>query len=1102
MESGPLQWWRLGDDRGVKQAVHCRQKAAGAPCGAPAGCAPPPCRGKVGALTLPLKMPMIARLDTTDAGTAPGLAAPYLRFLEALKAAGFEGEIAPDYADRTVLATDNSIYQRLPQAALYPRHGEDLQRIAHLAGQVEHRQVALTPRGGGTGTNGQSLTDGLVVDVSRHMNRILDIDIENRRVRVQAGVVKDQLNAALKPHGLFFAPELSTSNRATIGGMISTDASGQGSCEYGKTRHHVLELEVLLLGGERLTSRPVEEAELDTLCERQDATGRAFRTAREIIDTQGALIAEKFPPLNRCLTGYDLAHLRDDQGRLDMNSLLCGAEGSLGFLDEAVLNVLPIPKHSALVNVRYAGFMDALRDAKALMTSSSRPTSIETVDDKVLMLAMEDFVWDSVAEFFPAGETPVRGINLVEFNDDAPDRLAERVAAFCRHLEADASVERLGFTLTEGRPQIQRVYAMRKRAVGLLGNAKGEKRPIPFVEDTAVPPEHLADFIGEFRAALDARGLDYGMFGHVDAGVLHVRPAIDMKDPEQERLIREVSDEVAELTKKYGGLLWGEHGKGVRSEYAPRFFGELYPSLQRIKAAFDPHNQLNPGKIATPALFTPPEAAGEPVPLMDPGLLTIDGVPTRGQFDRTIDERVWQAHAATVYCNGNGACYNYDPNDAMCPSWKATRDRIHSPKGRASLIREWLRLQGKAGIDLVEESRKKKAERSWGFIKSFPRRTLNTLQRKRKPDFSHEVYDAMAGCLACKSCAGQCPIKVNIPDSRARFLEVYHGRYLRPLRDYLIGGMEFFLPSLARIAPLYNAALGNQLVDKLLAGPLGVADGPSLSRARLGKQLRAWGIAEATPVSLGLLSEAQKARSVIIVQDAFTSYFEASLVADIIELLARLEFKVFVAPYAANGKPLQVQGFLGAFERTAEKQARRLRTLAEFGVPLVGIDPAMTLTYRQEYVKALDPAAVPNVLMLQEWLVTHGPRLVPPALAQQLGSLEDPGFRLLSHCTEKTNAPGSPKAWQQVFAACGLELELVSTGCCGMSGTYGHEARNRETAQTIYAQSWQPVVEEEFNHGRLLATGYSCRSQVKRFSDQALPHPLQGLLEHWRQLGW
>lgn len=1091
---------------------------------------------------------MIARLDTTDAGTAPGLAAPYLRFLEALKAAGFEGEIAPDYADRTVLATDNSIYQRLPQAALYPRHGQDLARIAHLAGQAEHRQVTLTPRGGGTGTNGQSLTDGLVVDVSRHMNRILDIDVENRRVRVQAGVVKDQLNAALKPHGLFFAPELSTSNRATIGGMISTDASGQGSCEYGKTRNHVLELEVLLLGGERLVSRPMDDAELETLCGRQDATGRAFRTAREIIDTQGELIAEKFPPLNRCLTGYDLAHLRDDQGRLDMNSLLCGSEGSLGLLDEAVLNVLPIPKHSTLVNVRYAGFMDALRDARALMSSGSSsqgrpqasPTSIETVDDKVLMLAMEDFVWDSVAAFFPAGDTPVRGINLVEFNDDDPERLAERVAAFCRHLESDESVQRLGFTLAEGRPQIQKVYAMRKRAVGLLGNAKGEKRPIPFVEDTAVPPEHLADFIAEFRAALDARGLDYGMFGHVDAGVLHVRPAIDMKDPEQERLIREVSDEVAELTQKYGGLLWGEHGKGVRSEYAPSFFGELYPSLQRVKAAFDPHNQLNPGKIATPlsippdaagtASSTPPDAAGsasstppdaaesasipseaagkasdttqaEAVKLVDPGLLTIDGVPTRGQLDRTIDERAWQAHAATVYCNGNGACYNYDPNDAMCPSWKATRDRVHSPKGRASLVREWLRLQGDAGVDLAEESRKKKAEGAWGFVRSFPTRTLNTLRRKREADFSHEVYDAMAGCLACKSCAGQCPIKVNVPDSRAQFLEVYHGRYLRPVRDYLIGTTESLLPALSRVAPAYNALIGNRLVDRLLSGPVGLVDSPRLSRASLSKTLAAWGVAEATPVSLGRLTEAQKARSVVIVQDAFTSHFEANLVLDIVELLSRLDIRVFVAPFSPNGKPLHVQGFLGAFARTADKQARRLRALAEFDVPLVGIDPAMTLTYRQEYVKALGPEAVPEVLMLQEWLVTRAASLVPGGLTLEGAGIEDPGYRLLSHCTEKTNAPGSPKAWQQLFAAFGLELELVATGCCGMSGTYGHEARNLETSKTIYAQSWQPVVEDEANAGTLLATGYSCRSQVKRFSDTALPHPLQGLLALLRRVG-
>ncbi|MCK2046633.1 FAD-binding and (Fe-S)-binding domain-containing protein [Chromohalobacter moromii] len=1044
---------------------------------------------------------MIAPLDTPERTTTP-----YLRFIEALDAAGFRGDIAPDYANRTVLATDNSIYQRLPQAVLYPRDAEDLARLARLAAREEFQAIVLTPRGGGTGTNGQSLTDGLVVDVSRYMNRILEIDAENRRVRVQAGVVKDQLNAALKPYGLFFAPDLSTSNRATIGGMISTDASGQGSCEYGKTRDHVLALDMLLLGGERLHCQPLDADALDQACARDDRIGDAHRTAREIADTQGALIEATFPPLNRCLTGYDLAHLRRADGTFDLNSVLCGSEGTLGFLAEATLNVLPIPKHSTLVNIRYRGFMDALRDAKALMSGASSsdqpqalPTSIETVDDKVLGLAMEDFVWAGVAEFFPTEGEDIHGINLVEFNDDDPERLAARVEAFCTHLATDTQVERLGYTLAEGREAITRVYAMRKRAVGLLGNAKGEKRPIPFVEDTAVPPEHLADYIAEFRALLDAHGLAYGMFGHVDAGVLHVRPAIDMKDPEQATLIRTLSDEVAALTQRYHGLLWGEHGKGVRSEYAPQFFGELYPSLQRLKAAFDPHNQLNPGKIATPAApFSTTDEPGasesaeaEPVKWVDPGLLTIDGVPTRGQSDRQIDERVWQHHASAVYCNGNGACYNYDPNDAMCPSWKATRERVHSPKGRASLMREWLRLQDQAGIDVIEESRQKQAEGLWGATKAFPRRLRNTLRKRRgQADVSHEVYDAMAGCLACKSCAGQCPIKVNVPEFRSQFLELYHNRYLRPPRDYLIGSLEFFVPYLKPVAPAYNALLNTRLAERLLAGPLGMVDTPRLSRASLAKQLRAWGIAEATPTALGLLTERQKTRSVVIVQDAFTSHFEAKLVMDIVELLSRLDIRVFVAPFHANGKPLHVQGFMGAFEKTATAQAKRLKTLADFGVPLVGIDPAMTLAYRQEYVKALGPEAVPEVLLLQEWLLSLG-RALPPA---GLPAIEDPGYKLLTHCTEKTNAPGATKAWQQVFAAFGLELESVATGCCGMSGTYGHEARNRETSEKIYDLSWRTPVEDDANAGRLLATGYSCRSQAKRLSDAVLPHPLQGLL--------
>ena len=1000
----------------------------------------------------------------------------YRDFLAALQAAGFAGEIRADHANRTVQATDNSIYQRLPQAVICPAHADDVRLVARLLAEPAHRDVAVAARGGGTGTNGQSLTDGVVVDLSRNMNRILEIDVEQRWVRVQAGVVKDQLNAALKPHGLFFAPELSTSNRATVGGMINTDASGQGSCTYGKTRDHVLELDFVLMGGEHLHSGALADDELERRCARQDRVGKVYRTARRISDDKAALIEAKFPKLNRCLTGYDLAHLREPDGRFNLNSVLCGAEGSLGFVVEAKLNVLPIPKYAVLVNVRYAGFMDALRDARALI--GHKPLSIETVDSKVLMLAMKDFVWSSVAEYFPQDDDrrPTLGINLIEFSGDDADDVDTRVRAFVDHLRTDTSVERLGHTLAAGDDAVKRVYAMRKRAVGLLGNVQGEARPQPFVEDTAVPPENLAAYIAEFRALLDGHGLQYGMFGHVDAGVLHVRPALDMKDPRQAALVRPVSDAVAELTQRHGGLLWGEHGKGVRSEYAPAFFGELYPSLQQLKAAFDPHNQFNPGKIATP-----PDHAMR--------LLKIDEVPTRGDHDRQIDERVWQSYGTAMHCNGNGACYNFDPDDAMCPSWKATRERVHSPKGRASLMREWLRLQGQAGVDVVAVARARQP-----FLSGVAARWRNSrAARSGAADFSHEVYDAMAGCLACKSCAGQCPVKVNVPEFRSRFLELYHRRYRRPLRDYLIGSLEFTMPWMARVPALYNGLMRAGWVRMLLERQVGMVDSPLLSRFDLTAVIRQWRVKPADPHALAALSDAQRARSVVIVQDTFTRYFDTEQLATLIELAARVGFQVWLAPLAPNGKALHVQGFLRAFEKAAIRNAAQLAALAQSGVALVGLDPAMTLTYRQEYLKVTGLTDVPKVALPQEWLL----QALPEAGADGMFGT----YRLLPHCTEKTNAPDSGKQWAQVFARRGLRLQVQATGCCGMSGTYGHEARNLQTSKTIYSQSWAAHVDAPEDQGEALATGYSCRSQVKRMSSTQLRHPLQALLDHVRAAG-
>ena len=1004
---------------------------------------------------------MIPRLAALPA-PAPLIAALFAE----LRMRGFSGDLSEGFADRSVLATDNSIYQLMPQAVAWPRDTADLVRIAKALDDPRFSDIKVAPRGGGTGTNGQSLTGGLCIDLSRHMTRILEIDPARGFARVEAGVVKDQLNAALAPHGYFFAPELSTSNRATIGGMISTDACGQGSCLYGKTRDHVLDLTTVLTDGTVWTSAPIGDATLATLRAREDRVGAIHRTVDDVRREHAETIAGRFPKLNRCLTGYDLAHIRDAQGCFDLNAVLCGSEGTLGFLAEAKLKILPIPRHAALVVIRYGSFDAALRDARALVNFGA--ASIETVDSKVLALAQEDLVWDGVRAFFPEDDGErATGVNLVEFVGDDEEVVEATVASVTAMLdEAGQAAGRRGFTVARGEPAISRLWAMRKKAVGLLGATKGDRRPVAFVEDTAVPPENLADYIAEFRAALDRRGLAYGMFGHVDAGVLHVRPALDLKDPAQEKLIREITEEVVALVQKYGGLLWGEHGKGVRSEFSPALFGPLYPSLQAIKAAFDPKNQWNPGKIAGPD--------GSP-------LLRIDGVPLKGQADRAIPPGVRAGFDEGLHCNGNGACFNWDPDDAMCPSYKGTRDRRHSPKGRAQLLREWLRQLAAAGLDPLAEAQRLRATPAW---RNFPGRWRN--RRDIAPDLSHEVKAAMDGCLACKSCVGQCPIKVDVPSFRAKFLELYHGRYPRPLRDHLVGRLERLLPLMARAPRLANL-LSNSAPGKAVLRKLGLVETPALSGLDPVREARRRGAPLATPEALRALAPDERRRSLVIVQDAFTSHYDTPLLLDLVDLLKALGFRPWLAPFRPNGKPLHVHGFLGAFARTAARNTAMLDALAATGVALVGLDPSMTLTYRAEYPAALGREG-PPVRLVQDWLAERLDGARPRAPLDALP------YRLLPHCTERTTAQPSLAAWQRVFALNGLSLEILPSGCCGMAGTYGHEAEHRAMSEHIFGLSWGPHVARDGADGRLLADGYSCRSQVAIVSGVTLRHPIQALL--------
>lgn len=1013
---------------------------------------------------------MIPRIKQVD-----GTHRLYREFTDTLTNVGFSGDIDTRYSNRIIAATDNSIYQVLPQAVVSPKTVADVQSLFTLAATPRFRSIVLSPRGGGTGTNGQSLTDGIVVDTSRHLNHIIEINAEEKWAIVQPGVVKDQLNAALKPLGLFFSPELSTSNRATIGGMINTDASGQGSVVYGKTRDHVIELDTVFMGGERHRSGPVTANTLDQQGDHQGVVRGAYQLLADIDRLHRDTITATFPKLNRCLTGYDLAHIRDSQGRYHLNSLLVGSEGTLGLVVGAKLNLCDIPARTALVCLQYDNFENSLRDAQVLM--ACRPTSIETLDSKVLNLARQDNSWGTVSAYFPtppSGKTTL-GINLVEYTANSDADLDAKLQALIDHLanHSDQPTGPVASSIAHGNVAVKYIWAMRKKAVGLLGNIQGEARPIPFVEDTAVPPEHLADYIMAFRAILDQHGLDYGMFGHVDAGVLHVRPVLDMKNPADERRIRPITDALVALVKSYGGLLWGEHGKGFRSEFQPAFFGSLYPVLQEVKAHFDQDNQLNPGKIATAS--------------DDLKLTKIDDVVTRGQLDRTINAHNWLANADALYCNGNGACFNFDPYDDMCPSFKATGDRRQSPKGRASLLREWLRLLSEQQVDVTQE---RNIDRYvWAPITLIPRMWNSLRMMLGQYDFSHDVYDAMESCLACKSCTGTCPIKVDVPEFRSRFMELYFGRYLRPIRHYAVGSLEVMLPWMARMRPLYNTLVSAPSFQKRIARIIGLSDMPRISTVSLKKSCRKLGIALATPRNIALLSEADKARALVIVQDGFTSYFDTAVVVDTLALYQRLGFLPLLMPYQANGKPLHVHGFLSAFEKTAKTMAKKMQVLADTGIPLVGIDPSMTLSYRSEYVKHA-PELHSKVLLPQEFLAE---RLGD--IAQFKRSVPSLPYFVMGHCTERTNAPDAMEKWRTVFQTLAVPLEEVKVGCCGMAGTYGHQVPHLNDSKKLYELSWSAAIHAPEHDGRILSTGYSCRSQTKRLDNIALLHPLQALLQ-------
>ena len=1042
----------------------------------------------------------------------------YNDFVSSLKTHSFTGDINASYSARLAVATDNSIYQQLPQLVIQPRSKADIVLLAKTASEEQFISIKFSARGGGTGTNGQSLTPGVVIDLSKYLNKVLEINVEEKWVRVEAGVIKDQLNDYLRPHGFFFAPDLSTSNRATIGGMINTDASGQGSLVYGKTSNHVLALESVLANGDLLDTQPMTLHEAKNLAEGNTEDEQVYAQSHVDIMTQvlstciehRALVLEKFPRLNRFLTGYDLENVlsANDEGEItgvDLSRLITGSEGSLAFVCEAKLNINPIRVAKTLINIKYDSFDSALRHSPALV--EAKATSVETIDSRVLNLAKQDIVWHSVSDLITDVPGKIMdGINVVEYNGDSIEGLAEQVGELTSTLDAliasdqESSAGVIGYQVTSDLSSINKIYGMRKKAVGLLGKTEGSQKPLAFAEDTAVPPENLADYIAEFRALLDGHKLNYGMFGHVDAGVLHVRPALDMCDPEQEKLLRVISDEVVKLTAKYGGLMWGEHGKGYRSEYSPAFFGEqLFNELRKIKSVFDPLNKMNPGKICTPIESTEQ-------------LVSVDDT-KRGFYDRQIPVTVKESFTDVMDCNGNGLCFNYDADSPMCPSSKITGDRRHSPKGRAGLMREWLRLLEKQGVDILKlEDNINSSKSIWSvreiLTTAADKLRINFISKPQEDengngDFSHEVMEAMQGCLACKACSSQCPVKVDVPDFRSRFINIYYSRYARPLKDHLVANVELLAPLMAIAPKIVNTILDTKLYEKVSEKTIGYVNTPLLSVPTLKTQVKKSGFSGFDLSKLQGLTAEQRKGYVLIVQDTFTTYYDANSVQSMMSLIKNLGLEPILLPFKPNGKAQHIKGFLSRFAKTAKSSSDFLNKLAELDIPMVGLEPSMVLCYRDEYAKILkEKRGNFNVLLVHEWLsgfIKQDTEFKVKAkdkanTAKDKAISTSKPFKLFAHCTEKTALVNSENEWQEIFEHFGLALEKVSVGCCGMAGTFGHEKVNLDNSKGLFELSWQPKI-DDLSEEQVLVTGFSCRSQVKRLTELKAKHPVAAILE-------
>tara|TARA_B100001250_G_scaffold100721_1_gene84686 strand:+ start:2632 stop:5499 length:2868 start_codon:yes stop_codon:yes gene_type:complete len=937
------------------------------------------------------------------------------------------GEVRFDESARVLYRTDASIYEMEPIGLVLPRHEQDVVVLTRWA--LDH-DVSILPRGGGTSLAGQSVGSSIHVDFSKYMNKIGELNLKERWIWVQPGVVLDELNEFLRPHGLLFGPDVSTSSRANIGGMIGNNSCGARSVIYGKTIDHVLELKVVLADGHITNMSALDAGAYQAKARQADLEGQIYQRISELLEANREEIRARFPRVMRRVSGYNLDAFLDSDV-LNLSNLVVGSEGTLCSVVGAKLNLVPLPKNKGLVAIHFDDLNESLEANIEIL--ETEPASVE-LTDKLLLDLTQASIEHAPRRRFLQGDP--EAILFVEYYAESLEELVGKM----EFLETRMQQKGLGYAYVRALSASDQanMWALRKAGLGLLMGMKGDAKPTSGVEDICIPPVHLPEFVRRVQKSMLSHGVNATYYGHCSVGVLHIRPVLNLKDPNGIKILRALEEEMSDMALEYGGAMSAEHGDGLaRSEWIPKMFGlQIVRLFEQTKEAFDPNGLMNPGKIVH-------------APKMDENLRY--GIPYETNNSETFftfdSEGGFQE--AVELCSGVGQCRKKLVG-TMCPSYMATLEEEHSTRGRANVLRAALSGSLEGGLQ------------------------------------NEVVYQAMDLCLECKACKSECPSNVDMAKLKYEYLAHYYGEHGFPIRSYLFG----YIGTLARIgsmfAPISNWVANNSINRWFLDRFLGVDRRRKLPEFT-SHTFSKWFRKHRPPKNIK--------GTVVLFNDTFSEYEEPGIAIAATKILESAGYEVVLeTKKVCCGRPLISKGFLKQAKENARKNIEVLLPYVENEIPIVGIEPSCILSFRDDYLDLLpgeDARRVAdNVFMLEEFL----------ALRAREGSLdlrfssETRKIWLHGHCHQKALV-GTEPTLEVLRLPENFDVHEIPSGCCGMAGSFGYEKEHYEVSKAVGQSRLFDVIEQIEDTDEVVAVGTSCRHQIADFTKHQARHWTQVLIE-------